>query len=87
MFLPVLLAVILSDWVGEVFTRSLYVNAIKGKNIPFLTGKIPVECTELRASDIMHRPVHVLSYRETALSIYTTLKEVGHNAFPIVDQN
>ena len=31
LFLPVLLTIILSVWVGEVFTRSLYVNAIKGK--------------------------------------------------------
>ena len=85
LFMPVMLTVILSVWVGEVFTRSLYVNAVVGKNIPFLTGKIPIECTELRASDIMKRPVQVLSYRETALSMYTTLKETSHNGFPIVD--
>lgn len=86
LFMPVMIVVIISVWVGEIFTRSLYVNAIFGKNIPFLTGEIPDECTELRASDVMHRPVQVLSYRETALSIYTALKETPHNGYPIVDQ-
>jgi H+/Cl- antiporter ClcA len=57
LFFPVLISVLLSVWVGEIFLPSVYVLAIRGKSIPFIQQEIAPECRGLRSSDIMHKPV------------------------------
>lgn len=41
LFLPVIFALFVSFGIGRIFNRSLYVGAIRSKNMPFLVDHVP----------------------------------------------
>ena len=85
LFLPTLITVVASLQGGEMLTRSLYVDAIKNKNIPFLTETCPRKNRVFRAKDLMAQPVRYLAENERLATIYVMLKRYRHNGFPVVE--
>ena len=85
LFLPTLITVVASLQGGEMLTRSLYVDAIKKKNIPFLVETCPRKNRVFRAKDIMSRPVRFVHENENVAEIYALLKRYRHNGFPVIE--
>lgn len=57
LFLPIISALFISFGIGRLFNRSLYVESLKAKNIPFLIEEVP-ECNKkLTACKLMSSPV------------------------------
>jgi CBS domain-containing protein len=84
-FLPLVVAVGTSNVVGDVFTRSLYERAVRGKQMPILTGPVP-HCNKfLRAEKIMNPNVVSLKVVDTVENIYTAIKTSNHHGYPIVN--
>lgn len=54
LFLPMIFALFISFAVGRLFNRSIYVNALGQKNVPFLIETVPHFNAHLRAKDIMN---------------------------------
>ena len=53
LFLPVIFALFLSFGIGRIFNRSVYVGAVRFKNIPFLKGDVPKCNRKITADTIM----------------------------------
>ena len=43
-FIPMMFAILISNIVGEMFTRGLYVRATRTKQMPILPAQIPKPC-------------------------------------------
>ena len=52
-FIPMIITIAISNEVGSLFTRSLYVRACRGKQMPILTDQIPHKYKNLRAFKFM----------------------------------
>ena len=85
LFIPVSFAIIIAYSVGRKFTRSIYINSVRFKNIPFLFEKAPEGTDFITADIIMTENVMTLSIRPTVKEVSKLLKETNHNGFPIVD--
>jgi len=53
LFVPTFFAIMISVKVGELFTRGLYVRAIRGKQIPILTDILPDVVKPIMAKQLM----------------------------------
>ena len=85
LFIPIMLAMLIGNQTGYLFTRSLYERATRGKQLPIITDKIPLTCRELRAGDIMaDNPVY-LNAIDTVKNIQKVLNGNNHHAFPLLD--
>ena len=72
-------------WIGELLNKSLYVNAVNLKGIPFLPERVPRPARSLQARDIMATPVVNFRELEKIEHIYETLDKVTHHGFPILN--
>lgn len=70
LFLPVIFALFVSFGVGRIFNRSIYVGAIRFKNLPFLLETVPKCNRFIIASTVMTSPVYYLQSKATVKSIY-----------------
>lgn len=87
LFLPILLSIFVASATGGLFTKSLYVNAIKSKAFPFLVDRVPEIHQGLKAADIMSGSVKTLPVREKAAAIRDFLVEHAEfNGFPVVNE-
>jgi hypothetical protein len=60
LFLPIIFALFVSFGVGRIYNRSLYIGAIRFKNIPFLVNSLPKCNKEITADIVMSHPVYTL---------------------------
>ncbi len=58
---------------GGIFYRSIYTNAVRFKNIPFLVETVPKCNKHIVAESIMTSPVYSLEPRASVSSVYTAL--------------
>jgi chloride channel 7 len=86
LFMPVLVTCLSSIFVAEIFGPSLYVVAIRGKGMPYLTETVPIENRRLRAADIMAKNVIYIKQVESISKIYSYLENTKHNAFPVLNE-
>lgn len=85
LFLPIIFALFVSFAVGGIFNKSMYVNAVRGKNFPFLNETVPM-CNELiTAEQIMTHPVKSLKYKTSVRQMHAHLIENKFDGFPIVN--
>lgn len=63
LFIPVVFTIMIANVVGGIFTRSIYINAVRFKNIPFLIETIPAGSRHVQAEDIMSKNVITLNFR------------------------
>jgi H+/Cl- antiporter ClcA len=74
LFLPIIFALFISFAVGRLFSRSIYVNALSAKSVPFLIETVPQIHTHLRAKDVMSQDIHFLQINPTVQEISAALK-------------
>jgi len=82
--LPIMLVLMLSKWVGDIFNISLYDMHVEIKCIPFLEFKPPVGMEQLHAQDLMSSPVVTVQEVESAENIVRMLEDNDHNGFPVL---
>lgn len=85
LFIPIVFAILIAYVVGGIFTRSIYINAVRFKNIPFLIEHIPEGSKHVQAEDIMSRSVVTLNFRAEMTEIKEVLTKTPHNGFPIIN--
>lgn len=83
--LPIMICLMISKWVADIFVEGLYDLAIKMANIPFLDWEPPSGSYSIYASDIMQPHVSVLKTTETVANLVNILKTTTHNGFPVID--
>ena len=75
LFIPVTFAVMIAYLVGGIFTRSIYINAVRTKNIPLLIEHVPEASAYYQAEDIMTKAVVTLSFRPDVAEVGKALRE------------
>ena len=84
-FVPMLIAVLVSRKVGGLFTGSIYEQALKMKKIPVLPKEIPKDNRDCVVNDVM-RKKHIITV--PTISTMSCIKRAilsGHNAFPVLN--
>jgi H+/Cl- antiporter ClcA len=61
LFIPIFFTVLISNWVGKIFTRGLYDRAVRGKQMPVLQDWIPLPCQGIIAEQMMSKEVVTLN--------------------------
>lgn len=51
-FLPIMVAITVSNYVAYMFTRSLYERALRAKQMPVIKDRVPPPCSNLTANDL-----------------------------------
>lgn len=59
-FLPMMITIGISNFVGYYFTRSLYERAIRGKQMPVIRDQVPPPCRNIIAENVMSKEVVTL---------------------------
>ncbi|KNC46889.1 chloride channel 7 [Thecamonas trahens ATCC 50062] len=87
--LPVMLTIMVSKIVGDLFNEGLYDIHIDIKHIPFLGWEPERLMENLTAADIMSTPVNVLPYFVRVRDVVVLLESNTHGAFPLcgIDEN
>ncbi|XP_015920851.2 H(+)/Cl(-) exchange transporter 7 [Parasteatoda tepidariorum] len=83
--LPIMLCVMISKWVADIFNEGLYDIHIQLQSVPFLGWEPPPYSYTICASQIMSYPVVCLKVVEKVGFIEHMLKTESHNGFPVVD--
>lgn len=85
--LPIMLSIIVSKWVGDLFTHGLYDIHIALNQVPLLPWEPPKNPpgNEIFAPDVMATNVTCFNDKEKLGTIYNALKETSFNGFPVVD--
>ena len=85
LFLPIIFALFVSFAVSGIFNKSMYVNAVRSKNYPFLNENVPM-CNELiTAEQIMSMPVVTLHPKSSVSDIYRVLSDNPFDGYPITN--
>jgi len=74
LFIPMFIAVIVSNHVGDQFTRGVYHRLVRTKQCPVLTNSIPLSCQKLKADYIMNpnlKCFHSVEKLETVAKVLT----------------
>ncbi|EAL69414.1 chloride channel protein [Dictyostelium discoideum AX4] len=82
---PIILAVMISKWVGDFFNESVYEHLMEQKSIPFLQSKPPHSTNNIRISDVMSKNVVVLPEVCQVRLLVNILNSNNHNAFPVIN--
>ena len=83
--LPIMLVLMLSKWVGDIFNISLYDMHVEFKCIPFVEDLPPSGMEQLVASDVMSTNLVSFAEIEPARDVYQRLCSCKHNGFPVVN--
>ena len=61
LFLPIIFALFVSYGVGSIFNKSLYIGALRTKNIPLLNKTVPSKNKKVTAGEVCSSPVKYLN--------------------------
>lgn len=86
MFVPIVMVIMVANFVGSQFTRGLYDRAIRGKQIPMLIDNVPNPCKVVTVTNIMSDDVQVLQRVESLENINRAMNYT-HHAFPVVNSS
>ena len=81
---PIMIVLMVSKWVGDLFNISLYDLHVELKCMPFVEAAPSGNMYHLMARDVMAHPVVALREEETVGSVVQTLKGCAHNGFPVI---
>ena len=85
-FVPVVIAVGMSNFCGDMCNRSLYEKAVRAKQMPILIPQVP-HCNRLiRADQFMARDVVTLRTVDTLSNILRAC-QTEHSAFPVTNRS
>eukprot|EP00753_Platysulcus_tardus_P014481 PLAT4376.2.p1 GENE.PLAT4376.2~~PLAT4376.2.p1 ORF type:complete len:683 (+),score=380.79 PLAT4376.2:233-2050(+) len=82
--LPIMMVLMISKWVGDLFNISLYDLHVELKCIPFVESNPPRDLARYTAADMMRKPVVTVRRLERVRDIINMLREHTHNGFPVV---
>jgi len=85
MFIPMMLTIIVAFGTAQCFNKSLYMRALRTKQVPFLTHKIPKENRAMRAKVVMSCPPITLRTVARVGDIFAALKK-EKAYFPVLNQ-
>ena len=85
LLLPIMVAIMVSKWVADYSTHSLYHAQIEAKCIPFLDFNVHVHNMELfTAKDVAAPDVVTLKEHNSLKDVVEKLERCSHNAFPVL---
>uniref|UniRef100_A0A7E4VYC5 Chloride channel protein n=1 Tax=Panagrellus redivivus TaxID=6233 RepID=A0A7E4VYC5_PANRE len=84
--LPIMLVLMITKFVGDLFNEGLYDSHIEIAEIPFLDWNAPKLCRNILAKKIMRRDVVALEPIENVSRLVDILLTTRHHGFPIVDR-
>lgn len=82
--LPIMLAVMIAKFVGDLFSRSIYEEWMEMKAIPFLGHRPPPLTDSMCVTDAMQSNVLCFNETENLERIIEILETTNHNGFPVV---
>ncbi|XP_055891038.1 H(+)/Cl(-) exchange transporter 7-like isoform X4 [Biomphalaria glabrata] len=85
--LCIMLALMISKWVGDFFTTGLYDMNVEVSGIPLLSWEPPPLCDHVYVSDFMSQPVMTFLPVEKVGHVYECLMGESFNGFPIIEQD
>ena len=86
LFLPIIFTLFISYGTGTILiNKSVYLSALRAKNIPLLGKSAPRLNRSLSGFNIMHSPVTSFSFIVKVEKIYQELERNSYNGFPVVN--
>eukprot|EP00727_Mastigamoeba_balamuthi_P007077 m51a1_g2990 hypothetical protein (720) ;mRNA; f:745085-747531 len=85
--LPLVISLLLSRWVGDIFTPAITHVHMKFKDYPVLEWSAPKSLRKFTAEQIMARPLVTLRRVDTIVRISEAVTATSHNGFPVVERN
>jgi len=84
LFIPMMISILVSRAVGNLYTRSLYERALRAKQMPVLRNNPPESTSNTKASMFMSKSIVTLPSVADMDSIRSAL-ESTHSAFPVLN--
>ncbi|CAI4225904.1 unnamed protein product [Auanema sp. JU1783] len=84
--LPIMLVLMTTKWVGDLFNEGLYDTIINLQEIPLLGWNPPKMSRNILAEKVMRSDVIALEERERVNRVLEILRTTSHHGFPIVDR-
>jgi chloride channel 7 len=81
--MPIMITLMVSKWVGDMFNISLYDLHVELKCMPFVESQPSVNMYHLTAGDVMRKPVQTLPDVTTVGHVLDELGKTHHNGFPL----
>jgi len=82
--LPIMLAVMLAKWTGDIFSHGIYEELMELKSVTFLGGHPPHNTYKLSVQEVMHKDVICFNIQEKVSTIIDVLRNSMHHGFPVV---
>lgn len=87
LFLPIIFTLFTSYGAGSLLiNKSIYLGALRSKNIPVLQKRIPKKNRQLKAFNFMGAPVVKFKSIEKVEDVFYQLKNTKYNGFPVCNQ-
>ncbi|XP_065321613.1 H(+)/Cl(-) exchange transporter 7-like isoform X2 [Gordionus sp. m RMFG-2023] len=83
--LVIMLCLMITKWVGDLFNEGVYDMHIHLLSLPFLDWEPPPLSSHITGNEIMSHPVTTFRTIEKVSTIIQVLRTQKHNGFPIVD--
>ncbi|EFP05896.1 CRE-CLH-6 protein [Caenorhabditis remanei] len=84
--LPIMLVLMVTKWVGDMFNEGLYDSHIDLAEVPILGWNPPKMSRNILADRVMRKDVVALERRERVSRIVEILRSTLHHGFPVVDR-
>ena len=84
LLIPIMMCLMVSKWIGDLFNISLYDLHIELKCMPFVESKPPRKLVFHMAEEVMSTPCVTLRARERCDRVLAVLQQTTHNGFPVV---
>ncbi|KAE8697413.1 Chloride channel protein CLC-c [Hibiscus syriacus] len=82
----VMLVLLISKTMGDMFNHGVYDQIVKLKGLPYMEAHAEPYMKHLVARDIVSGPLITFSGVEKVGNIVHALKTTGHNGFPVIDE-
>ncbi|KAJ4953683.1 hypothetical protein NE237_030515 [Protea cynaroides] len=82
----VMLVLLISKTVADIFNKGVYDQIVKMKGFPFMEAHAEPYMRHLVAGDVVSGPLITFSGVEKVGNIFHVLKYTGHNGFPVIDE-
>jgi chloride channel 7 len=85
--LPIMITIMVSKWVGDLFNEGLYDIHIELASVPILPWEPPLMSSQIMAGEVMSHPVTTFRVREKVGRIVDILHHEKHEGFPVVEND
>ncbi|KAL6724706.1 hypothetical protein Aduo_019570 [Ancylostoma duodenale] len=84
--LPIMLVLMITKWVGDIFNEGLYDMHIDIQEVPILGWHPPKVSRNILAEKVMRSDVVAMERRERVARVVAILRATNHHGFPVVDR-